>query len=775
MNRFLVFFFSFFGFSLFSQVGPHIWQDHTSLNSCVSVARLGDKIYASYHNGIVKVDKDEHSTETLSKINGLSDVGVRLLRTNPHNSKLLVIYDNCNIDVIDRDENIRNYSDFKLKTLNGKKTINDVTFYKQFAYLACGFGIVIFDSDKHEISDTYIIGAGGSHMEIFQVAVNDSVMYAATAQGLYKCNYKLKTPNNFSNWKLDTLQIPAGAYSGVVFLEGKFLAAYSPYKINDSIRGQDTLYVLKNNAWERFANPIEPNTTIKKLCMPVGEDFSMIDQFGARIMNVNTKQIRNYISSINGNVTPVADVTFIQGQYYSFWVAATELGLFQTDGYYPIYPQNKISKSGLNRPFVSNIDVFNGNAAVSPSYMQSTGSSMFTGEGINLLKKDSSEWTYMPTPDFSGGAFTDICHVLMDRKIKNRIWTSSWFNGGLARYDNGKLSAVYTASNSSLSEYMGYLRVSGLAMDKDGNLWVANSDVDNYLNVVKPNGTLQSYNFDAARFVRRIMVDKNNYVWVLHEREGGITVFKHNNLNNSEYKLLLTSEGNGNLQSNSVFSIAEDKDGKIWVGTDMGVSVFYSPSSIFSNANFDSQPIKIVQDGNVELLLGKEVVTAIAIDGANNKWCGTQTGGVYCFSPDGINQLYHFTKENSPLYSNTVFDLNYDEMTGDVYIGTDMGLQSYRTTFVAGSEQYDNVYAFPNPVKPNYNGTVLVRGLVDNSIVKITDVSGNLVWETKSQGGQIEWNVRTLSGARVTAGVYMVYASTTGGELRAVTKVLVIN
>jgi hypothetical protein len=241
------------------------------------------------------------------------------------------------------------------------------------------------------------------------------------------------------------------------------------------------------------------------------------------------------------------------------------------------------------------------------------------------------------------------------------------------------------------------------------------------------------------------------------------------------YRVLDNAQGTGNLETKSVYSIAEDQDGRIWIGNTSGIKVIYNPSNLFNGGDYDAQPIKIVQDGNVELLLGKETVTSIVIDGANNKWCGTLLGGVYCFSPDGQQQLYHFTKGNSPLFSNTIIDLNYNAATGDVFIGSDVALQSFRSTIVEGAIKYTEVQAYPNPVKPGYSGNVLVRGLVDNSIVKIADESGNLVWETKSTGGQIEWPVSTLNGTRVTSGVYIVYASTTTGDLKALTKILVVN
>lgn len=242
------------------------------------------------------------------------------------------------------------------------------------------------------------------------------------------------------------------------------------------------------------------------------------------------------------------------------------------------------------------------------------------------------------------------------------------------------------------------------------------------------------------------------------------------------FSTLTMQEGAGNLGSNSVYCMAEDHDGRLWIGTGAGIRVLYNPDEVFDQgADHDAQPIKIEQDGNVELLLGAETVTDIHVDGANNKWVGTSTGGVYCFSPDGLRQLFHFTTDNSPLYSNSIIDLNYDNNTGDLYIGSEQGLQSYRGVVISGFENYNTLHAYPNPVRPGYGGTVLLRGLVDDSLVKITDVAGNLVWETRAVGGQVEWPLTTLQGRRVVSGVYIVYTSTATADLKAVTKVLVMN
>ncbi|MBA2610862.1 MAG: hypothetical protein H0U95_02750 [Bacteroidetes bacterium] len=749
------------------------------MNNCNSITRFNNKIYASNYNGIVKIDENDFSIERLSKINGLNDVGVRLLRTNANNNKLLVVYDNSNIDVINSNDEIKNYSDIKSKILNGKKIINEVTFKNQYAYLACGFGIIVFDMDKLEVKETFIIGPSGSNLEVYQVALNDSLIFAATPNGLYKSNYKTQILNNFNNWVLvPPTSIPAGPVGGVVCVSGKVVAAYSPWRANNVDVLKDTLYVLSNNVWSKLlSNPLP--TTVKKMSYSTNTFFSIIDQYGVFVRDVNTLQQQGYFTAVNSetNYSPNDAYFYKFNGNYSFWVADKYNGAFQTYGSNPYYGQNVVKCNGTNRNLISNIDVLDGRVAISPSAPDQGGGTNFVNEGVNIY--NDNNWSYIKVSDLSNNVVYDINCVYYDRKDKSRFYASSW-SSGLLEYKDNQLVAVYNASNSPMGEvYPGAVRCSGLCMDKNGNLWFATSDVKNFLGVKKKDGTFQSFYFDAGRFTRKVFVDKNNYVWALHERQGGITVFNHNNfsapIQNVNFKVLNKDVGTGNLESNSVYSIAEDKDGKIWIGTGAGIRVFYNPTNIFNGSNYDAQPIKIVQDGNVELLLEKDVVTAIVVDGANNKWVGTLDGGLYCFSPDGLTQIYHFTKDNSPLYSNTIIDLNYEQVSGDVYIGTDLGLQSFRSIIIEGDEKYNNVYAYPNPVRSNYPGTVFVRGLVDNSVVKIVDQNGNLVWETKSQGGQIEWPVKTLAGNRVASGVYIVYASTTTGDQKAVSKILVIN
>lgn len=779
MKKLLLVALSLFCLGALAQDGPRSWRDHVGISSCNTVAKLGKKVYASNYNGLVWFEETEINPQTLNKINGLSDVGIKLLRSNPYNNKMLVVYNNANLDVIDESGKISNYSEIKLKTLSGKKYINEVTFYKHLAYLACGFGIIVFDTEKMEVKDTYIIGPNATNIEVYQLALNDSLIFAATENGLYVSNYLTRQLNNFNNWKRPAPAIPNGAYCGVVNTGSTLLACYAPSRLNNFNKGKDTLYVLSNNVWSKHPSDAGKGTTIYRFGPVYGDLYSYFDLFGFVVRRISDNHLVNPFYTINDQPGQLEDVYFDKDYSgnVSYWFADKKLGLFQNYLYY--MPYKKVSMNGMQNRMIGSFDIRDGRVAVAPSYADVTGVAPATTEGISLLR--NGEWSYIEAKDLAGNPVRDITSVLFDRFDKTRMWATAW-GYGLLEYKNDKLVSVRTTSNTNgvMPEILpGQPRCNGLSMDKDGNVWFTSSDRINYLNVVRRNGQYINFKFDAQRFSRKTYVDRNNQVWVLHEGNGGITVFKHNNFSapvpNENYKILSNQSGRGNLQSNVVTAVAEDADGRMWVGTGAGISVFYNTAAIFSGDDYDSQPIKIVQDGNVELLLGNEKVLCIAIDGANNKWVGTATGGLYCFSPDGQTQLYHFTEENSPLYSNTVMDVSYNETTGDVFVGTEAGIQSFRSTVLAGAENYNNVVAFPNPVRPNYQGTVLIKGLLDKSIVKIADEGGNLVWEVKSSGGQVEWPVTTLSGARVSSGVYVVYASTTDGELKALTKILVVN
>lgn len=766
---FVIFVLTFSEISAFSQVKVGDWKDHLSYNSCNSVVKVKDAVYVSNGTGLIKYNTSDNSIERISKINGLSDIGIQLLRYNSFNNTLLIVYDNANIDIL-RGNTFTNFSDIKRKSFTGKKNINEVIFKNEIAYLSCGFGIIVFDTDKLEIKDTYYIGPGGSYINVFQLEYTDSTLVAATSGGLYKAKTS-SLLNNFQSWSVIP-SIPAGTYNGIVKYKNKLIANFSPFAANGTVN-QDTLYSYTSGVWAKDTIKDFPYY-IQKL-LPAGNYLTLIDHNGYEVYNSSEVRVA-YITNYSYGYSSIKDVCpeFSAGTY---WIADRNIGFIKSNGPYPYYPNVKISINGTHSNFVSNIDIFDGKVLSSPTKIDETGTSKYSREGMNYY--DGEDWKYYK--ESVADTVLDYCFVLQDRKDASRFWASSWIQG-LCEYRDGQLVKVHNSINASipsLPAFPFWHRVAGLSMDDSGNLWIGGSDVQNFLTVRKTNGTFQNFNFSSiAPYVGRVFADKNGQVWILFPRGNGVGVYKNNNFaapSNSNFKLLTSQAGNGKLPDLYVFSIAEDLDGHIWIGTSKGLAVFYNPENIFSGNSFDCQQILITQDGHVQILLETEKITAIAVDGANRKWVGTEASGVYCFSPDGQEQIYHFTQDNSALFSDLIIDLNYNDVTGDVFIGSEYGIQSFRTLIVKGEEKYTNVHAYPNPVKPGYTGSVFIKGLMSESVVKITDLNGNLVYEVKSQGGQVEWPVKNLNGQKAAPGVYLAYCALADGSASAVAKILVLN
>ena len=222
--------------------------------------------------------------------------------------------------------------------------------------------------------------------------------------------------------------------------------------------------------------------------------------------------------------------------------------------------------------------------------------------------------------------------------------------------------------------------------------------------------------------------------------------------------------------------MVSDADGNIWVGTEgEGVKVFYSPQNVFTGQDFDAQNIYVQQDGTTQLLFAEQVIPAMAVDGANRKWVAVKSAGVFLLSADGTQQVHHFTRNNSPLFSDTVTSIAINQKTGEIYFATPIGIISYRSTATEGAADFSDAYAFPNPVNHDYLGVIAIRGLMDNTTIKITDISGALVFETQSLGGQAIWDGKDHKGNRVATGVYMVFCTNENGSQKLATKILFIN
>lgn len=769
MKYILIFFFllSFsLQFKLNAQVKIGQWVDHLSYNFANSVSKVGSTVYVSNGQGLAKYDENDNSISKLTKIDGLSDVGVSMIKKNEANNVLLVIYNNANIDAIQPNGTIINVSDLKRKIIPGKKVINEVYFNGKFAYLSCGFGILVFDTEKTEIKETFQIGNGVSFKEIYQVCKNDTAIFAATESGVY-FGPILKNLSNYQNWSPLNTGITAGPYNTILSFDNKILANYSA-KLATNTDMADTIWQYNGATWSKY--PFISHSENKKMYdnSRYGK-LTILDQFGLKTLTTSGT-LTDYITNYGFATASINDGYYDGGS--KFYIADKHYGLIKSDG----GSTERITINGPANNYVNDIDIKDGNLVIAPVNLGPTFAYTYNNEKPNLYQ--NKEWSKLSLPD----SLKDLNCVAIDPKDKTHfVFGSMGF--GVIEFKNNVFSKVYNVYNTPMIGFGGsnQLWLTGINFDKNSNIWALNSGSTRAVSVFK-GGVWNNLNFDnvySKPTISKIIFDKYDQAWMVMARSVGVMVYKDvNSLTTpspSNTKLLSAAKGNGLLPTPDIYSICEDLDGKIWLGTGKGVAVFYNPENVFTGSNFDSQQILIEQDNHVQILLENDIITAIAVDGVNRKWIGTESSGVYCFTSDGQTQIYHFSTDNSPIYSNIIRDVAVDDVSGDVFIATEKGVQSFRTSVIKGFEDFSNLHVFPNPVKPGYSGNMYITGLIDEAVVKITDVAGNLVWETKSQGGQVEWNVETFSGKRVASGVYMVYCASVNGELTGTTKFLVVN
>jgi hypothetical protein len=380
----------------------------------------------------------------------------------------------------------------------------------------------------------------------------------------------------------------------------------------------------------------------------------------------------------------------------------------------------------------------------------------------------------------------DLITLTMDPDDPYHVYAGSW-GFGLLEFKDKEITR-YNETNSSLQTIIPgpAVRIGGVALDPQGNLWMTNSNVSEPISVMKPDGTWKSFKVDnlitGFNALGDILVSSSGHKWVIVPRGNGLFAMDDNmtidETSDDTYKKVSVVDKYGKVITNDVYSFAEDYNGNLWLGTNQGVLVMYSPYRLFTDGSVYAQEILIPRDdgsGYADPLLGTQIVTDIEVDGANRKWLGTSGGGVYLVSDNGLEEIEHFTANNSPLLSDAITDICVNGISGEVFFGTDKGIITYKGEALQGSTSYNNVVVYPNPVRETYDGPVAIKGLLANTTVKIADMGGNLVFETESLGGQAIWDGTNFNGERVATGVYMIFLSNADGSVSHVTKVLFIH
>lgn len=753
------------------------WRDHMPYKKARGVADAGDRVYCMSEAGFYYYHKEDNSIQRLSKVNGLSDTEFSAIAYSHTSDLVVVAYKNANVDLLYKDGKVINISDIKRANIIGNKTINSISISGNLAYLSCGFGIVVMDTDKKEIKDTYYIGPNGAHVNVSEVTTDAANIYAAASTGVYYASLSSNL-SNFSAWaRFPTL--PAGFYNTITTFNDKVYVNLSKKHISSGPSGQDSIFVYENGAWSPFPAPFD--YTIRKLRTSNGKLLAAREG-DVRVYDATHTLLQSIFAYTFGFVSPF-DAT-IDAATGKMWIADGMYGLVEAlDSWNNVnHVPNGPDPSIMDKPLgVYRLATGGSSICFVPGNVTMEWTPSYTFGSVACFEEET--WTSVNSIDYPGmsDSLLDFMSLAIHPSDPKKMYVGSW-GSGMLEFDNGTLTNIYDHTNSSLGDKNidpGFVGIGGLAFDSKNNLWITNTETTKPLSVLKADGTWQAYNLSPwANFTNvtsNIMIDRSDRKWIILAREQGLLVFDETQPQGSWARKLNTSAGSGALPSNEVLSLAEDKDGEIWIGTNAGLAVIYSPDLIFSNNNFDAQQIIIQQDGHYQVLLETEAITAIAVDGANRKWIGTASAGVFLMSADGTTEIYHFDETNSPLPSNEITSIAIHPATGEVFFGTPKGLVSFRGTAVEGTSEYGEVYAFPNPVRPGYSGIIAIKGLVRDAEVKITDISGNLVHSTRAEGGQATWNGLTLSGERARSGVYMVFCSDTEGSKTYVTKIVIVN
>lgn len=754
-------------------VGIGNWRTHMPYGNVIDVELLGSKVYAATNYELFTYDKDDGSIQILNKINGLSDIGISVIRRNPTLDILMVAYANANIDLIDKQGNIYNMSDIKDKNILGNKTINNVAFKGGMAYVACGFGIVVFDLSKQEVKDTYYIGSNGSAVNVTDIAFFNGRIYAATTDGLYYAEENNNNLADFSSWSFDNSLIhPHLGYNEMEAFGGKLFLNYT-----DETFDADTLFVYDGNQWGYFNKSFVTNKREMRAC-------------GNRLLISGYYQVFVYDESLN----EVDRIYACGGTLYPntvvmdenvFWIGDRLRGMISARSsfnYELIQPNGPYSKS------VFELSSYGKHVWIATGGHAPNWSKLYSKDGVCHF--DGNWWSNLnrkTIPEFEDENISDFICCATDPMDTTVTYVGTW-GSGVLKFKSNKYVMRYDASNSSLEAWtqdQRYVMISGLAFDSHGNLWVANSGANNLLSVMDRNGQWHAYNLGGTNSgidIGNMIIDGNDYKWILR-RSGSddkIIVFNDNrtldNTADDQVKSLRCIAGHGGISGSSANCFVVDRNGAVWVGTDSGPCYYSDTRKIFDSGNYDASVVLVPRnDGttNADPLFNEIKVLSIAIDGNNNKWFGLESG-VYELTPDCKTELLHFNVDNSPLLDNSVNTMVINE-DGEVFFGTDQGVVSYRGSATPGGPTNNDVVVYPNPVRPGYSGYVGIKGLVEDALVNITTVDGAFVTQLVAEGGQAVWDCTTVDGRKVLPGIYLVFVSTLDGKERLATKILVMN
>ncbi len=765
------------------------WRTHFSYSSVDDVVYTPQKVYALSNGKLFSYDPEDEVIEAYSSMDGLYGGHIRHLAYNEATETLLLVYSDGNMDFCTSDGDIANLSDFRDKSIAADKTVNQVRMFGEYAFLATKVGALLVNVEKQEICEAFMFRQDdGSYLQVNDALILGDDYYLATRAGLFVGNRQLNLLD-FSSWREFILPTAAAPDFLTVWNDSLTLVSnMSVYTFNP----EDSVW---NHSLQYYSQLYGVDVEAGLLILERPDFITGVHRPDGSLIRYATGD--TVVERFYGNVR----IAFSEDAS-RMYAARDHLGLAiweyneENDFYYQtdslIFPNGPLSNTAW-KMFVKDGNV----------YLSGGGrwGDRYRWEGA-LLKFENGEWISLvesgeALKEKLGFNFLDVVSFAIDPADENHIYACTW-GDGLMEFRDGALQTCHTWNNSPLvtmfPDYLpqNYVRVDGAAFDADGNFWMLNSDMVNGrggIHIIRPDGSWLSpgyHNFYAsAPSWDDILFTSNGLVWMNSERiDPGLFVVDTNGSiddfsdDKTRWISYFVDQDGKTIDLITIHCMAEDLDGTLWIGTTHGPLLISNSRQIFDVATPVFNRVKVPRnDGTQEAdyLLGNTRVHAIAVDAANRKWIGTDNDGVYLLSEDGLESIHHFTVDNSPLPSNVVYSIAVHPVTGEVFIGTEAGVVSYRSDAVQASASFASVSAYPNPVRPEFVGDVIIRGLMESSQVKITDIHGHLMASGTSLGGQFLWDLSHPSGQRVSTGVYLVYAADENGESGVVTKIVVVN
>ncbi|MEO5777778.1 MAG: T9SS type A sorting domain-containing protein [Flavobacterium sp.] len=736
------------------------WKGYFSYNQIKDVSESSTKIYAAAENALFTKNLATNDIKTINTIDGLSGQTISAIYHSETFNKTIVGYeDGLMIVINDADGTMLNVVDIINKNIPANiKRVNHFMEYDGIVYVSCDFGVVQYKLATLEFGDTYFIGPAGQEIKIYQTAVFNGEIYAVTQYyGIKKAALSNPNLNDYAQWQI----FDNGFWNGLVTFNNQLIGMNA----DNNIYKYNGIYF---------------------------EQIGAIGQIGYHIRTASNYLIVNSLNHVFVFNTSLSQIIHIQNSQITSIPVTFSCATVANETIYIGTNENGIVSSPISSPTNFEFIMPNGPTRNNIFSINSSSSNLWADYGgyditynpFTFLPSGIGEFgvsKYNETDGWLNIPYSEVLEakalvrIAVNPNDENQVYVASYFSG-LLKIENDIPTILLDATNSGLEGATGNCRINSTTFDKSGNLWLTNSRIKNGLKVLKADGTWQSFNMEniltdyGSNDFCKIAIDKNGTKWIATYKNGVVAFNETANI----FKKISEGADLGNLPSIDVRAIAVDNRNQVWIGTNRGLRVLPSAGSYNSEEQMKANAIIILEDGLAQELLYEQFITDIAVNGSNQKWIGTADSGVFLFSSNGQETIYHFTKDNSPLPSNVINDIDINSVTGEIFFATDRGMVSFKGTSTRPADNLDAVYVYPNPVRPEFVGTVKIAGLISKANIKITDIEGNLVYETTSEGGTVEWDTKAFGKYNVASGVYMIFISAQDASETAVKKVMIV-